>query len=164
MTSDGWYKTGDVCTIDEHGIYKIVDRKKELIKVKGVSNTGGLSLLPQSLIPLPPIVPSCTGGTRRHPFGSPQDRRHWYCRRVGGLSRNGASKVRFLLPPSCDSALSPCNSALLQSLYCPGSWHGDPRVRTCQSFFDGGNQLVAKAQSCTLQAIDRWNSIRRGIA
>jgi non-ribosomal peptide synthetase component E (peptide arylation enzyme) len=37
LTSDGWYKTGDVCTIDEHGIFKIVDRKKELIKVKGVS-------------------------------------------------------------------------------------------------------------------------------
>ncbi|KAJ9109019.1 hypothetical protein QFC21_000345 [Naganishia friedmannii] len=35
LTSDGWYKTGDVCTIDEHGIFKIVDRKKELIKVKG---------------------------------------------------------------------------------------------------------------------------------
>lgn len=34
-TSDGWLKTGDVCVIDEEGRFYIVDRKKELIKVKG---------------------------------------------------------------------------------------------------------------------------------
>lgn len=37
LTPDGWYKTGDVCIVDSQGVYKIVDRKKELIKVKGVS-------------------------------------------------------------------------------------------------------------------------------
>jgi 4-coumarate--CoA ligase len=36
LTPDGWYKTGDVCIVDSDGVYKIVDRKKELIKVKGV--------------------------------------------------------------------------------------------------------------------------------
>jgi acyl-CoA synthetase (AMP-forming)/AMP-acid ligase II len=31
---DGWLHTGDVATVDEHGVYAIVDRVKELIKYK----------------------------------------------------------------------------------------------------------------------------------
>ena len=34
ITSDGWYKTGDVCTRDPEGFYHVVDRIKELIKYK----------------------------------------------------------------------------------------------------------------------------------
>lgn len=34
ITPDGWFKTGDVAVIDEEGFYKIVDRRKELIKYK----------------------------------------------------------------------------------------------------------------------------------
>ncbi|MCJ1472644.1 hypothetical protein MMC13_001293 [Lambiella insularis] len=35
LTEDGWLKTGDISYVDEHGQFYIVDRKKELIKVKG---------------------------------------------------------------------------------------------------------------------------------
>ncbi|TLD27846.1 putative 4-coumarate-CoA ligase [Venturia nashicola] len=35
FTTDGWLKTGDVAYYDEHERFYIVDRKKELIKVKG---------------------------------------------------------------------------------------------------------------------------------
>jgi fatty-acyl-CoA synthase len=34
-TSDGWFKTGDVATIDEDGIVKLVDRAKDLVKSGG---------------------------------------------------------------------------------------------------------------------------------
>jgi len=36
LTPDGWLKTGDICYMDEHKRFHIVDRKKELIKVKGL--------------------------------------------------------------------------------------------------------------------------------
>ncbi|RVX74798.1 hypothetical protein B0A52_01075 [Exophiala mesophila] len=35
VTSDGWFKTGDIAFADGNGKYVIIDRKKELIKVKG---------------------------------------------------------------------------------------------------------------------------------
>lgn len=35
MTTDGWFKTGDVA-IEDHGWFRIVDRVKELIKYKGL--------------------------------------------------------------------------------------------------------------------------------
>lgn len=35
LTSDGWLRTGDICFIDKNGHFSIVDRLKELIKVKG---------------------------------------------------------------------------------------------------------------------------------
>ncbi|KAH7224374.1 uncharacterized protein BKA55DRAFT_599329 [Fusarium redolens] len=35
FTDDGWVKTGDIVKIDKTGLVSIVDRKKELIKVKG---------------------------------------------------------------------------------------------------------------------------------
>jgi len=34
-TEDGWFKTGDVATIDAHGVVKIVDRAKDLVKSGG---------------------------------------------------------------------------------------------------------------------------------
>jgi acyl-CoA synthetase (AMP-forming)/AMP-acid ligase II len=35
LTEDGWLKTGDVARRDEDGVFRIVDRVKELIKYKG---------------------------------------------------------------------------------------------------------------------------------
>ena len=34
ITPDGWFKTGDIAVRDAEGYYKIVDRRKELIKYK----------------------------------------------------------------------------------------------------------------------------------
>ena len=34
-TEDGWFCTGDVCTIDSEGFMKIVDRSKDMIKSGG---------------------------------------------------------------------------------------------------------------------------------
>ena len=34
-TEDGWFKTGDVATMDDEGIIKIVDRAKDLVKSGG---------------------------------------------------------------------------------------------------------------------------------
>ncbi|KAF7170699.1 hypothetical protein CNMCM6106_005298 [Aspergillus hiratsukae] len=34
-TDDGWLKTGDIAYVDDDGRFHVVDRKKELIKVKG---------------------------------------------------------------------------------------------------------------------------------
>ncbi len=35
MTEDGYFKTGDVALLDEHGFFHIVDRKKDMILVSG---------------------------------------------------------------------------------------------------------------------------------
>ncbi len=35
MTADGYFKSGDVGMVDEHGFFKIVDRKKDMILVSG---------------------------------------------------------------------------------------------------------------------------------
>jgi long-chain acyl-CoA synthetase len=35
MTADGFFRTGDIGVVDEHGYFKIVDRKKDMILVSG---------------------------------------------------------------------------------------------------------------------------------
>lgn len=36
LSADGWFRTGDIAVVDEHGWFSIVDRVKELIKYKGL--------------------------------------------------------------------------------------------------------------------------------
>ena len=33
MTPDGWFKTGDICTVDEMGRFTIIDRRKNVLKL-----------------------------------------------------------------------------------------------------------------------------------
>ncbi|MGQ3058926.1 MAG: AMP-binding enzyme, partial [Nevskia sp.] len=35
MTSDGYFKSGDIGVVDERGYFKVVDRKKDMILVSG---------------------------------------------------------------------------------------------------------------------------------
>ncbi|BDD10000.1 long-chain-fatty-acid--CoA ligase [Fulvitalea axinellae] len=35
LSEDGWFRTGDIATVDEDGYFKLVDRKKEMILVSG---------------------------------------------------------------------------------------------------------------------------------
>jgi long-chain acyl-CoA synthetase len=35
MTADGYFRTGDIAVMDEHGYFRIVDRKKDMILVSG---------------------------------------------------------------------------------------------------------------------------------
>ncbi|NRB71498.1 MAG: AMP-binding protein, partial [Xanthomonadales bacterium] len=35
LSEDGWLRTGDMARMDEHGFFKIVDRKKDMILVSG---------------------------------------------------------------------------------------------------------------------------------
>jgi len=35
MTADGYFKSGDIGVVDEHGYFKIIDRKKDMILVSG---------------------------------------------------------------------------------------------------------------------------------
>jgi len=37
MTSDGYFKTGDVAQLDKFGIIHIVDRKKDMILFRGLT-------------------------------------------------------------------------------------------------------------------------------
>jgi acyl-CoA synthetase (AMP-forming)/AMP-acid ligase II len=36
LSNDGWFRTGDIAIVDDHGWFRIVDRVKELIKYKGL--------------------------------------------------------------------------------------------------------------------------------
>jgi acyl-CoA synthetase (AMP-forming)/AMP-acid ligase II len=59
-TADGWFKTGDVATLDDEGIIKIVDRAKDLVKSGGewISSVD----LENSLMGHPAVKEACVVG------------------------------------------------------------------------------------------------------
>ncbi len=59
-TSDGWFRTGDVATMDEEGYVQIVDRAKDLIKSGGewISSVG----LENALMGHPAVKEACVIG------------------------------------------------------------------------------------------------------
>ena len=59
-TEDGWFKTGDVATLDDEGIIKIVDRAKDLVKSGGewISSVD----LENSLMGHPAVKEACVVG------------------------------------------------------------------------------------------------------
>jgi long-subunit acyl-CoA synthetase (AMP-forming) len=46
IDSEGWLRTGDIAYVDPEGYTHIVDRQKELIKVKGFQVRSAHGLLP----------------------------------------------------------------------------------------------------------------------
>jgi fatty-acyl-CoA synthase len=72
--SDGWFKTGDIVTVDEHGYMEIVDRSKDMIKSGGewISSVE----LENTLMGHPDVREACV-------FGLPHDR--WIERPVAAV-------------------------------------------------------------------------------
>ncbi|MCJ1389861.1 hypothetical protein MMC18_002718 [Xylographa bjoerkii] len=70
MAGDGWLKTGDVCYMDNDGLFYIVDRKKELIKVKG--NQVAPAELEALLLGHPAVADAAVIGITRNGEESPR--------------------------------------------------------------------------------------------
>ena len=52
FTDDGWLLTGDIATVDEHGYFRVVDRRKDMIL------TGGYNVYPAEI---ERVIASCPG-------------------------------------------------------------------------------------------------------
>ena len=65
MTADGYFKSGDVGTMDENGFFKIVDRKKDMILVSG------FNVYPNEI---EDVVSSCPGVLECAAVGVPDER------------------------------------------------------------------------------------------
>ena len=57
FTSDGYFRTGDIATVDEDGFYFIIDRKKDLIITAGGKNIGPQHV--ENLLKSDPRVSQC---------------------------------------------------------------------------------------------------------
>ncbi len=65
MTADGYFKSGDIGTLDENGFFKIVDRKKDMILVSG------FNVYPNEV---EDVVSSCPGVLECAAVGVPDER------------------------------------------------------------------------------------------
>jgi long-chain acyl-CoA synthetase len=65
MTADGYFKSGDIGIMDEHGFFKIVDRKKDMILVSG------FNVYPNEV---EDVVSGCPGVLECAAIGVPDDK------------------------------------------------------------------------------------------
>ncbi|KAK4940278.1 hypothetical protein LTR10_019598 [Elasticomyces elasticus] len=91
LTSDGWLKTGDIAYLDEQGMFFIVDRKKELIKVKG--NQVAPAELEALLLEHPGILDAAVIGM---PTEDGDEKPRAFIVRQGGAKLNEDEVKRFI--------------------------------------------------------------------
>lgn len=66
FTSDGYFRTGDVVTVDADGFYYIVDRKKDLIITAGGKNIAPQNI--ENLMKSDPLISQCVVIGDRKPY------------------------------------------------------------------------------------------------
>ncbi|KZT41663.1 acetyl-CoA synthetase-like protein [Sistotremastrum suecicum HHB10207 ss-3] len=72
ITPDGWLKTGDIGRIDHRGMFYIMDRKKEMIKVKGFQVAP--AELEATLLLNPGVADAAVIGVPRYKYGGEHPR------------------------------------------------------------------------------------------
>ncbi len=90
MTADGFFRTGDIATVDEKGYFRIVDRKKEMILVSG------FNVFPNEI---ESVVAECAGVRECACIGIPDQRTgeavKVYVVRLGDVDLNEDDVVAF---------------------------------------------------------------------
>ena len=112
MTADGFFRTGDIGTMDERGYFRVVDRKKDMILVSGFNVVPNeiedvLTQLPGVLECAAVGVPDDQAGesvkvvvVRKDPALTESDIRAWCEANLSGYKRPRAVEFRAELPRS----------------------------------------------------------------
>ena len=110
MTTDGYFRTGDIGVADERGYFRIVDRKKDMILVSGFSVYPNevedvLSQLPGVLECAAVGIPDAKAGeavkvviVKKHPSLSEGEVRAWCDANLSGYKRPRVVEFRNALP------------------------------------------------------------------
>ena len=112
MTADGYFRTGDIGTVDERGYFRIVDRKKDMILVSGFNVYPNeiedvLSQLPGVLECAAVGIPDAKAGeavkvviVKKEPTLTEADVRAWCEANLTGYKRPKVVEFRTELPKS----------------------------------------------------------------